>query len=90
MVATRLLEALRYKAALAAPIELVELNANLPRVLRAIEEVLAARPLKQGSFGHFRPARYFMENLDKLTAGIDAATKVRFEEAFKRLNALLK
>jgi hypothetical protein len=45
--------------------------------------------LKSGEFGHFRPARYFAENLDALEAKISDATRERFEAAFAKLNALL-
>ena len=62
---------------------------GIPRALRAIEEVLQKRPLKKGEFGHFRPARYFLEHLGVLAPKLSQATKERFEKAFVRLNALL-
>ena len=66
------------------------LNAKDPRVLRAIEEWLQAIPLKSGKFGHYRPARYFTENVTTLWPKVCDATKDRFEAAFKHLNSLLK
>lgn len=78
-----------YKGALRAPLKIGDLNIKQPRTLKAIEEQLAKSPLKSGDFGHFRPARYFAENLKDLAPQIDQATKDRFGEAFARLNALL-
>lgn len=43
-----------------------KLNAKEPRTLRAIEAWLANNPMKSGSFGHYRPARYFTEQIAKL------------------------
>ena len=48
-----------------------------------------ANPLKAGGFNHYRPARYFAENIGTLGAKLDAATLNRFEAAFKALNTLL-
>jgi AAA15 family ATPase/GTPase len=79
-----------YAKQLKAKIDPTKLNSNLPRILRAIEEWLDANPLKSGSFGHYRPARYFSENLTTLWPKVSDATKDRFEGAFRHLNALLK
>jgi hypothetical protein len=66
------------------------LNSNDPRILRAIEAYLEANPLKSGTFGHYRPARYFSENAALLWPQVSDATKDRFEAAFIKLNNLLK
>src|SRR5262249_55947687 len=80
-----------YTDVLSKPIALADLNNNLPRIVMRLEQYLAANPLKGGiTFNHFRPARYLSENLPTLQADISPATLDRFEEAFKRLNALLK
>jgi hypothetical protein len=79
-----------YAAALKHPLKIDDLNAKVPRVLRAIEEMLAKEPLKVGTFGHYRPARYFSEHLAELTPKISAETKARFASAFDALNGLLK
>lgn len=73
-----------------APIPVSALNTNEPRTLRAIESYLKSNPFKSGAFGHYRPARYFSENVVALWAQVSDATKERFESAFKHLNALLK
>jgi predicted ATPase len=70
-------------------ITLSKLNAKEPRTLRAIDAWLADNPMKSGSFGHYRPARYFVENVTTLWPKVSDATKDRFEAAFKHLNALL-
>ncbi|QDX26362.1 AAA family ATPase [Sphingomonas suaedae] len=67
-----------------------KLNAKEPRSLRAIEAWLADNPMKSGSFGHYRPARYFTEQLTKLWPKVSDETKDRFEAAFKHLNGLLR
>jgi hypothetical protein len=67
-----------------------KLNAKEPRTLKAVEAWLEENPLKSGSFGHYRPARYFSENLSLLWPSVSEGTKVRFEAAFKHLNGLLK
>jgi hypothetical protein len=75
---------------LKTPVDPAALNAKEPRTLRAIESYLDAHPLKSGSFGHYRPARYFSENAATLWPHVVEAAKDRFEAAFKHLNALLK
>jgi len=72
------------------PIDPAALNAKEPRTLRAVEAWLAANPMQSGGFGHYRPARYFSENVATLWPLVSDATKNRFEAAFKHLNALLK
>ncbi|HEX3571043.1 MAG TPA: AAA family ATPase [Acidobacteriaceae bacterium] len=72
------------------PIDPAKLNAKDPRTLRVIGAYLDSNPLKSGSFGHYRPARYFSENAGTLWARVSDATKDRFEAAFKQLNALLR
>jgi hypothetical protein len=74
---------------LKTPIDAAMLNTKEPRTLRAIEAWLARNPLKFGSFGHYRPARYFSENAATLWPLVSDATKDRFDAAFKHLNALL-
>ena len=60
-----------------------------PRILVNIEEWLEGNPLRSGEFGHYRPARYFAENVSSLGAKLSGETLDRFEAAFKDLNALL-
>lgn len=79
-----------YGGQLPEKIAKTKLNANEPRTLRAIEAWLADNPMKSGSFGHYRPARYFTEQLTKLWPKVSDETKDRFEAAFKHLNGLLR
>ncbi len=75
---------------LQSAVDPARLNTAIPRILPAIEQHLAATPLKTGShFNHYRPARYFVENLSTLSSQVSAATLTRFEDAFKALNRLL-
>jgi hypothetical protein len=78
-----------YSKQLNGKISASKLNAHVPRTVKAIENHLTTHPLKSGEFGHFRPARYFAENLTTLGPKISEQTKVRFETAFKKVNALL-
>lgn len=75
---------------LKAPLDVQDLNAREPRVLRAIEAHLTAHPLKRGSFGHYRPARYFFENASTLWPSVSKTTRERFAAAFHDLNELLR
>ena len=75
---------------LKSPIELAALNDKEPRTLRAIESHLVDNPLKSGSFGHYRPARYFTEHIGELWPQVSAETKDRFVAIFEAVNALLK
>ncbi|MGW9232839.1 ATP-dependent nuclease [Pseudorhizobium sp. NPDC055634] len=79
-----------YGKQLGSKITLAKLNQNVPRTLRAIDAWLADNPLKFGTFGHYRPARYFTEQLATLWPKVSNETKDRFEAAFKHLNGLLR
>jgi hypothetical protein len=74
-----------YASALQWPLKLADFQRKAPRILVRIEAHLATAPLQKGTFGHYRPARYFHENLVSLTPAISDATKDRFEKAFKDL-----
>ncbi len=78
-----------YKDQFAGPISPAALNMNYPRILVSIEEYLSKNPLKTGSFNHYRPSRYFTENIAALSPDLSPATLDRFEAAFKALNKLL-
>jgi hypothetical protein len=79
-----------FQKELKTPLDVSKLNAKEPRTLRAIEAYLAGNPLKSGTFGHYRPARYFSENIATLWPKVSDATKDRFEAMFNQLNGLLK
>ncbi|HEY6766071.1 MAG TPA: AAA family ATPase [Candidatus Sulfotelmatobacter sp.] len=77
-----------YKNELPKKIGLKEIGKH-PRILVNIEEWLKTNPLKSGCFNHYRPARYFAENIGTLGAKLDKPTLDRFEATFKALNALI-
>jgi len=81
---------IEYVNELKRPIDITALNPKEPRISRAIEVWLATNPLRCGGFGHYRPARYFSENIAMLWPKISDSTKSRFEAIFKQLNGLLK
>lgn len=74
---------------LSAPLKVAKFKSKHPRIVQRIEDHLALNPLKQGKFSHYRPARYFNENLKTLGPQVPAEAKDRFEAAFAALNALL-
>jgi len=78
-----------YKGQLPSALKPKDLKSKAPRLLSRLQAHFEQTPLKKGTFGHYRPSRYFHENLDKLAASISDVTKERFEKAFKALNALL-
>jgi len=75
---------------LKTPLEAGKLNVKVPRILRAIEVHLEKHPLTSGAFGHYRPARFFSENVTKLWSNVSDETKSRFETVFIQLNSLLR
>jgi len=79
-----------FKREMKTPLDVAKLNTKESRTLRAIEAYLANNPFKSGAFGHYRPARYFSENITELWPKVSDVTKDRFEAMFKQLNALLK
>lgn len=68
-----------------------DLATGSPRILVRLEEFFSKHPMKgTAKFNHFRPARYFVENIATLKKSISEDALGRFEAAFKKLNALLK
>ena len=61
-----------------------------PRILRRIKQYFENNRLpKDVHFNHYRPARYFRDNIDSLADELSALELDRFEQAFKALNARL-
>jgi predicted ATP-dependent endonuclease of OLD family len=79
-----------FEGQLATPIDLKTLKSKEPRILQRLEKHFEEHPLKDGSFSHYRPARYFTENSKKLAKKLPKEAKDSFEAAFRALNALLK
>lgn len=79
-----------FKSDLQKPIKTADLNKSVPRINVRLEEYFKAKPMKHNAkYSHFRPARYFSENIGALASQISGETLDRFENAFKKLNALL-
>ena len=79
-----------YAQALSKEITESDLGTDRRRIKLPIEDYLKSHPLKKDQqLNHYRPARYFVENLSSLETEISETTLGRFEEAFKSLNALL-
>jgi predicted ATP-dependent endonuclease of OLD family len=77
-----------YGTAIAKPLKLAGLPAGGVRILPRIEAALSAGS-GNSQFNHYRPARYFAENISKLTGDLSDATLDRFEKAFIALNKLI-
>lgn len=78
-----------YKKAFKAPLKASDLKNKSPRILVRVETYLKDGAASSEPFSHYRPARYFHENLEALAKSLSNATKDRFEKAFKDLNGLL-
>ena len=71
-------------------ISISDLDGGSSRVLQRVERFLDANPMPGGSsFNHYRPARYFAENISSLKAELSKPQLDRFREAFSALNKLL-
>lgn len=61
-----------------------------PRTVKALEFHFKKEPLISGAFSHYRPARYFTENVRVLWKDVSEDTKNRFESIFRVLNGLIE
>ena len=65
-----------------------DLTSYSPRIIVKLEDYFLNNPMKGGThFNHYRPARYFAEQISNLSIPPD--TLNRFEHAFNDLNTLL-
>jgi hypothetical protein len=78
-----------FKPGLAKPIAESDLPATDERIVVRLEEYFKAKPLKNESFNHYRPARYFVENVATLKGDLSKDTLDKFEAAAKALYRLL-
>lgn len=79
-----------YNSELSKTLSLSELSKRKGRILIRIEDFLKTYPLSSGNqFSHFRQARYLSENPDMVTK-IPEVALARFEDAFKKINSLIK
>ena len=61
-----------------------------PRIIRRLEQFFENNPLPNAArFNHFRPARYFTDNVSTLGSRMSDAELERFQQAFDKLNSLL-
>ncbi len=75
---------------LTKPIQSGDLKTRASRILEKLNDYFDNNPLKDNvSFNHYRPARYFAENIAQLSSIFPPEAIERFEAAFKTLNALL-
>ena len=80
-----------YKKSLDKELKEKDLKSRSPRVVVRLDQYFSEGPLDSGAkFNHYRPARYFAENSEKLKKTIATDTLDRFEKAFKQLNSLLE
>ena len=71
-------------------VALDDLPKEHPRILCRIKHYLENNPLpKHASFNHYRPARYFSDNIDSLADELSEQELDRFQQAFTALNNLL-
>jgi predicted ATP-dependent endonuclease of OLD family len=80
-----------YAKNLLTPLRASDLTSRHPRILMRLKEYFALKPMTRNVvFNHFFPARHFSLNIDAYASQISFLTFDRFEEAFLRLNTLLK
>lgn len=71
-------------------INLTDLPKRHTRILDRLERYLENKPLPHNAyFNHYRPARFFSENIGSLATELSEAELDRFQQAFDTLNALL-
>lgn len=70
-------------------IALEDLPVKPPRITQRVDRYLKKKPLPNSTFNHYRPARYFNDNIDVLANELNDEDLGRFENAFKYLNSLL-
>lgn len=78
-----------FKANLEKNVTKASLGKDAARVVVKIETLLSDGRLKNAKFNHYRPARYFSENLSNLASKIPEESLARFEAAFVALNAII-
>lgn len=79
-----------YVRELDKPITKEMLTFKAHRIVPKLDNFFTANPQKSGvNFNHYRPARYFTENISSLMTKIQQKTLDQFEAVFKTLNGLL-
>jgi len=79
-----------YASDLNTPIKPEMLTSKTLRIVPRLEQLFVAKPPKSGTqFNHYRPARYFAENIGTLADKLTPIVLDRFEAIFKSLNTLL-
>lgn len=79
-----------YSEELGTPLDIKGVNEHIPRTIAAADQYFIDNPLDKGTFGHYRPARYFFENIDTLWPEISEDTKENLERLFSETNTLLR
>lgn len=80
-----------YESVLNKPIQEAKLEVGIQRINVCLKKYFTKNPMKNSIiFTHYRIARYFAENINELSNTISNITLDRFEEAFSRINTLLK
>ena len=78
-----------YRRDLSKDIDVADLNGKIPRIHLRLVQYFEENPLPKGViFSHYRPARYFAQNLKSLKTP-NNRTLDKFEDLFKKLNSLL-
>lgn len=67
-----------------------DLPKGAPRIVVRLQAYFEENPLPKGAkYNHYRPARYFAENIGSLERDLTDSVLDRFRKAFETLNALL-
>ena len=72
-------------------VSLADLPTGPPRVISRLGQYLKTNSLPEGAkFNHYRPARYFANNIGPLAEELSQQELKRFQQVFDKLNALLQ
>jgi predicted ATP-dependent endonuclease of OLD family len=82
---------LEYKKDLPKKLKVAEIKSVHPRAIVKMESHFEESPMKASKkFSHYRPARYFAENIESLESKLSDDCLNRFESIFKKLNDLIE
>lgn len=79
-----------FQSQLTTPITGADLNTNIPRITRQVEEYFRQQGIINGRISHYKPAALLIREQATLVPAISAATLERAERLFTRLNSLIR
>ena len=77
---------------LPSPIEMSDINSNIPRTVASIRNYLEQNPMRddETSYAHYKPARYFIKTSTHYGKNCQSKPKTHLRKCFEHINQLLK